>query len=118
MGDGKLQSLLLADDVVLMAAEPPFTWRFGDKEIEQVEHYKYLGVWISHNLSWGYHIERIVEKAKSRTKQLIPLMVNRKIPIKARHSAWKAIVLPVLSYGSEVWEGNTKDADKVEVVMN
>ena len=33
----------------------------------KVDHYKYLGVWLSHNLSWSKHIE---EMCKSASKQI------------------------------------------------
>ena len=45
-------------------------------------------------------------------------MKNRSVPIKARLSAWRAIVLPSLMYGAEVWEGDSKDNKALEVVMN
>jgi hypothetical protein len=157
LGETKLQALLFADDVALLAASPEelqqlidvvvrylrrwrlqenfkkskvmvvaavkevapqAEWRFGGQLIEQVKHYKYLGVWISDDLSWGYHINSITEKAKNRSRQLAAVLANKRIPIKARLTAWKAIVLPVLTYGSEVWEGNSKEADQMEVVQN
>jgi hypothetical protein len=90
LGETKLQALLFADDVALLAASPEelqqlidvvvrylrrwrlqenlkkskvmvvaavkevapqAEWRFGGQLIEQVKHYKYLGVWISQRRS-------------------------------------------------------------------
>jgi len=119
----RLQENLKKSQVMVVAAArvtspQKHEWHFGGKPIEQTEHYKYLGVWFSHDLDWERHIAYTKEKAQKRGRQLGPLLRNRRIPIKARLSAWKAIVLPVLNYGAEVWEGNSKQNDALETVQN
>ena len=36
-------------------------------KIEKVEHFKYLGVWLSSNLTWNKHIEEICKSASKQT---------------------------------------------------
>ena len=36
-------------------------------EIEKVECFKYLGVWLSSNLTWNKHIEEICKSASKQT---------------------------------------------------
>ena len=42
----------------------PFTLRLHNKQLEEVDQFKYLGVILNHNLSWSPHISAICTKAK------------------------------------------------------
>ena len=71
--------------------------------LHKVDHYKYLGVWLSHNLSWTKHIE---ETCKSATKQIG--VMYRKF---YRHSSqdtlkqlYLSLVRSKLEYAAPVWD--------------
>ena len=39
-------------------------WRIGDKEMEEVEPFKYLGVWFDQRMRGNIQLEKMVEQAK------------------------------------------------------
>ena len=79
-------------------------------------HRQYLGIDISHNLSWETHINRITKKANQTLGFL-----RRNIKVKSeslRASAYKTLVRPQLEYGSEVWAPYTQSQiDHIESVQ-
>ena len=73
--------------------------------LKHVDHVKYLGVTISHDLRWDKHINNITAKA---TKSLNFLRRNVNINnSKIKGHAYQALVRPVLEYGSTVWDPHT-----------
>jgi len=44
------------------------TLQINSVTMERVDDYKYLGVWISSNLSWSKHIAEVCRKFKARQK--------------------------------------------------
>ena len=84
--------------------------------LESVDDARYLGVNISSDLTFSYHINRITANA---SKSLGFLKRN----IKTKHSgireaAYKTVVMPQLEYASPIWSPYTKkDIYKVEMVQ-
>ena len=70
-----------------------FKWKRGGEELPIVGKYTYLGVENSKNCSWDAHINKVIQKGKPD------------------------VIVPKLEYAGEVWEGNTKLADKLETVQ-
>ena len=82
-------------------------WKLGDKEIEECEVYKYLGVIFKSNGSFSEHAEKIKEKAQKSYFSLL-----------AKSREWGGFqprlflylfdhtILPVLNYASEIWGTN------------
>src|SRR3984957_15453610 len=67
-------------------------FRLGESELELVENYKYLGLILDENFTWKNHLEKMLEKARKRTRALcsfIERVAN--------------LVRPVLEYGAEIW---------------
>ena len=77
---------------------------------------RYLGVDISHDLSWKPHINRITGNAN---KSLGFLRRNLKAKnLQLRERAYKAIVRPQLEYAAPVWDPHTQDdINKIEMVQ-
>ena len=78
------------------------------QKIQYVSEYKYLGVWISDDLSWKKHITKTAQKANfimwnCRT------MMNRTLGLNPKISKWlyTSLVRPVMSYASLVWIKST-----------
>ena len=84
--------------------------------LESVSSAKYLGVDISHNLSWDDHVNRITKKANQTLGFL-----RRNIKVKSeslKANAYKTLVRPQLEYASEVWAPHTKSlVDQIEAVQ-
>ena len=45
---------------------PPVPLNINDLVIKKVDHFKYLGVWLSHSLTWNKHIEEICKNASKQ----------------------------------------------------
>ena len=76
-----------------------------DREIQNVNEFKYLGITI-HNRNCNFTPTLLDLSAKAtRAIFAITSKVNIKIiPIKTMMKVFDAIILPILLYGSEVWE--------------
>ena len=72
---------------------------------QQVTEAKYLGVLLTDNLKWSPHISAITAKANR-----ILGFVRRNIKISSKiikEATYKALVRPILEYGSTVWDPHT-----------
>ena len=88
------------------------------KEVEYVKEFKYLGVTIDKNLTWRAHVENQVKKAQMA---LITgrRMIGQKWGLHPKQTLWlyKAIVRPILSYGSIVWI-NSLERKSIQKLLN
>ena len=76
-------------------------------QIESVSHFKYLGVWISDDLSWSKHVESICCKAR----RILGYMFRTFSPHCNQASIiahYKCQVLPILEYACVVWDPHLK----------
>ena len=81
-------------------------WLLGGGEIEQVNKYKYLGIDMKGNLTWGDYKKRQLEKAEERLNFVGAMGVNSgMLSVKAAEKVWKALVRPKVEYGAEIWGG-------------
>ena len=78
-----------------------------------VENEKYLGVTLSHDLTWGSHIVKITTKANQKLG-----FIKRNLrgsPRELKHLAYIAFVRSSLEYASAVWDPHlAKDRDSIE----
>ncbi|MCG8078312.1 MAG: reverse transcriptase family protein, partial [Candidatus Thiodiazotropha taylori] len=92
------------------------TYKLHGEVLETVTCAKYLGVDISSNLSWGSHIDRIVNSA-NKTLGFVRRNVQTKIP-GVREAAYNTLVRPQLEYAAAVWDphhdNRIKQIEKVQ----
>ena len=70
--------------------------------LPQVSNVKYLGVYFSSDLSWSYHVQRIIAKSN---RSLYFIMRNLKgAPLYVKAQAYKSLIRPILEYCSSVWD--------------
>ena len=85
--------------------------------LEAVDHAKYLGLEISHDLNWNTHIQNVTTKDNSTQG-----FVCRNIQTKhqgIRQTAYTTLVRPQLEYASPVWSTYTQpNINKVEAVQH
>ena len=85
----------------------PLQVEVNGHQIEEVITFKYLGVWISSDLSWTKHIEITCSKAR----RVLGYMYRTFAPYCEPDtiiSLYKSQVLPILDYASVVWEPHLK----------
>jgi len=81
------------------------------KEIKEVAHAKYLGVTISHNITWSEHIKQITNKT-NRTKGFLQHNLHNCPSETKVNVSYKAMVKPILSI---IWSPHTqKDINAIE----
>ena len=71
-------------------------------DLENVESIKYLGVTITSDLRWNAHVSNVCTKA-NRTFGFLRRNLYS-CPQEVKEAAYKAMVRPVLDYGSSVWD--------------
>ena len=79
-------------------------------------HSLYLGVWLSNDLSWRYHIEAKVRKASQMLGFLRRVLFQA--PRGLKLIAYKSLIRPILEYGCQVWDPYKKyEIDQIEAIQ-
>ena len=88
-----------------LESQPPL--QINGITMERVENYKYLGVWITSNLSWSKHITEVCRKARQKVG-----ILYRKCYKNANNAAMLKLYLscirPELEYAATVWSPHQK----------
>jgi len=84
--------------------------------IDRVQSFKYLGITLTHNLSWSVHIDAITKRAK-RLLGFLYRSFYKTNPNLIVHF-YKTIVRPILEYNNFVWSPHlVNDIHKLESVQ-
>ena len=67
-----------------------------------VKGYKYLGLMLDSNFTWKEHLEKILKKARKRTRALCALRLREGVSARALLRGWQILVRPVLEDGAEI----------------
>ena len=73
--------------------------------LEALDHAKYFGLEISHDLKWNHHVQNVTTKA-NRTLGYIRRNIHTKHK-GIRQTAYQTLVRPQLEYASPVWRPHT-----------
>lgn len=85
--------------------------------LERVDKYKYLGVFISKDLSWKYHVEQLCLKA-ARTLGFLKRTLFL-APPQVKMLAYNSLVRSKLEYAAVIWSPHQKYLiEKLEIVQN
>ena len=72
--------------------------------LRQVEKFKYLGVAFTSNGRQDEELDTRIGKARAVMRPLqYSVVMKRELPIKAKLSIFKAVLVPILTYGHESW---------------
>ena len=80
----------------------------NNNQIERVHQYKYLGVWISDDLTWAKHIESICNRSRRLLGYIFRTFSQHCSPDSSILHIYKTQVLPILEYACIVWDPNHK----------
>ena len=87
---------------------------YGDKTIEVVYSYNYLGVLFNYNGKFGKTIKKQITQAKRAMFALLSKGRKLQLPIDILCHLFDACIVPILLYGCEVWGfSNTSDIERV-----
>ena len=93
-------------------------FRLGENDLKIVETYKYLGLILDKNFSWKKHLEKVLEKARKRSRALCGLGIRKGTSARAILRGWEVLVRPVLEYGAEIWgEKKWKEGEMLQMEM-
>ena len=70
--------------------------------VERVQHFKLLGITLSHDISWQAHFDAIITKASSRLYFLKILKKSGLQTHQLRHF-YLSVIRPILEYCSPIW---------------
>jgi hypothetical protein len=86
------------------------------QDLSRVDDHEYLGVTISHDLSWTKHCTKIANKAHRTLGLLRRTLSPCKKEVKAK--AFRSLVKPQLDYAGEAWNPSTlSNINKIEQVQ-
>jgi len=90
----------------------------ADVDIERVDVFKLLGVYINRSLKWDDHVRTICNKAASRIYFLKQLKRSSVEPEDLFHF-YATVIRPVLEYACPVWHSglNTEHRNRIEAIQ-
>jgi hypothetical protein len=89
----------------------------GNSLVDVCEKYQYLGLPFRADLSWSSVFTNMLSMTKSRAAQLHPLFSNMDLTVRVKLCLYKALVLPLFTYGSGVWWFTPSQMLKLERVQ-
>ena len=84
------------------------------KELRQVDHFKYLGSFVTTDCKSNMDIRTKVAEAKRAFGEMKTILTNNKIPLPLRMPKHRCYVEPIMLYGCETWTLLKKDKKKLE----
>ncbi|MES9881385.1 MAG: reverse transcriptase family protein [Sedimenticola sp.] len=80
-----------------------YQFKLGDENINIVAKYKYLGIFFTSNGSFATAKKHLTEQAKKAMYMLYSRINNSDIPIDLQLKLFDHTIVPILTYGCEVW---------------
>lgn len=93
-------------------------WRINQEEIPIVDEYQYLGIEFRSDLDIPRMIQARFEAADKTVKSLAPFLRCHRIPLHMSVSVIKAVVMPRLLYGAEIYGMARHLTDQVQRYLN
>ena len=90
-------------------------FRIGDRVLDIVDWYRYLGVDYCYDLSWDREFDRRMNKAKAAERSLCQFYTERNVPMRVKWEVWAATVRSRLEYGCEVVVFSADQMEEIEV---
>jgi hypothetical protein len=98
---------------------PPGNLMIGGVVIAWVDVVKYLGIWLDQRLSLNTHVNKAIEKCKTRTSALAMVCTRRGLSRDGGVHVVKAYIRPVLTFGCQIYQGiNDGQFERLEIAHN
>ena len=96
---------------------PNMCLNISGRPLLKVDHYKYLGVWISHDLSWSKHIEEMCRNACKQVGIIYRQFYGHS-SLECLRQLYISLVRSKLEYAAPVWDPHQKiNSHKIEKVQ-
>ena len=98
----------------LSTRENPLPIKLNGEELNNVDHFKYLGSVIDKDGTIDRDVDLRVRAAWSTSwRKLTGVLYDRKIPPRLKANVYEAIIRPALTYGSECWAMKVTNKRKI-----
>ena len=97
----------------LSTTESPLPINVNGDELNNVDHFKYLGSVIDRDGTIDRDVDLHVWAAWSSWRKLTGVLYDRKIPTRLKAKVYEAIIRPALTYGSECWTMKVTNKRKI-----
>lgn len=102
-----------------------FTKRFGEPpklsiagtQLKQVDHLRYLGLWLDDKLNFNHHIEKTKMTCMGRLSSLYRLAINYDLRSNTLVSIYKAQTRPIWEYALPIY-WNARAQDELQKIQN
>ncbi|RUS71129.1 hypothetical protein EGW08_021108 [Elysia chlorotica] len=93
-----------------------YFYTLHDQILAEVDTVKYLGVWISNDLSWTPHVDYVTKKGNQKLGFLRRNL--RGAPTPSKSLAYTSLVRSGLEYAAPIWDPyKIKDTNKIEAIQ-
>jgi len=99
--------------LVFASATTEEKMKVGDKELENVTEFEYLGSLLSWDNDCGKEIRRRIAKALGAMAGFKKIWMSKEISVKTKFCSFKACIFSILLYATESWTLSTGDKDKL-----
>ena len=107
--------MLFGTQAKLRRIEESLHVKIGSNTIDNVDHFKYLGVWLDQSLSWSVHIEKITKIFNKRVGVLRRIV----LPQNTLNLLYKTLILSHFDYCDAVWGNSAKVfLSKLDTIQN
>ena len=87
------------------------------EHLDNVDQFKYLGIWLDPSLSWSFHIDKLVSKINQRIGLL--RRVRNILPKATLNLLFKSLILPHFDYCDVVWgNAGTSHLSRLDKLQN
>ena len=88
-------------------------WKIGDEEMEEVESFKYWGVWFDQRMRGNVQLEKMVEQAEEWAGKVEWMArVDGELEAERGRLIWDLVARPGLEHAAEVWWPGGKTVGK------
>ena len=99
----------------LPTRENPLPMKLNGEELNNVDHFKYLGSMIDKDGTVERDLDHRVQAAWSSSRNLTGVLYDRTIPLRLKAKAYEAIIRPALTCGSECWTLEVTNKRKIAI---
>ena len=95
--------------------------KLGEMIIKTTENYKYLGEIINHKKTTKNQIDEAKRKAEGALQTILTIAEDPILRGIQMETIWKLIdtcIIPIITYGSELWNPNKKETKQIDQVLD